>query len=192
MHRTIRRRSLVFERAESHKRKSICDSIQSNNKAATSDDKLVQSGYSFSKLPGIGLHLNTLASTNDGLVSNENWASESQLISTPRIMKPGSSLALAEVPPDNLERALVPWDGETQVTETTYQTSEYLVGEELKHTSPRNKRHVRNTSFLYSTFMFSVLDLVFCFDVSHLAGVSPNKLEKTWLASAVTVRGQNA
>ncbi|EXB39198.1 hypothetical protein L484_006166 [Morus notabilis] len=144
LHRTIRRRSLVFERAESHKRKSICDSIQSNNKAATSDDKLALSGYSFSKLPGIGLHLNTLASTNDGLVSNENWASESQLISTPRIMKP-CSLALPEVPPDNLERALVPWDGETQVTETTYQTSEYLVGEELKHTSPRNKRHVRNT-----------------------------------------------
>lgn len=150
LHRTIRRRSLVFERSESHKRKSICDPTQSNNKTATAGDKVFQnkhrSGCSLSKLPGIGLHLNALASTNDGNVRNGNWVSESQLMSTPRILKPCSSLTPVEVPPDNsssqlsLERALVPWDGESQVVETTYQTSELLVGEEFNHSSPRNKR----------------------------------------------------
>lgn len=158
LHRTIRRRSLVFERSESHKRKSICDPTQSNNKIATADDKVFQnqhrSGCSLSKLPGIGLHLNALASTNDGNVRNGNWVSESQLMSTPRILKSCSSLTPVEVPPDNsssqlsLERALVPWDGESQVVETTYQTSELLVGEEFNHSSPRNKRQVRNTFFL--------------------------------------------
>ena len=154
----MRRRSLVFERAETHKRKPVGESkgrssvtLQSDNNVSPLNDNLVQtkngSGYLLSKLPGIGLHLNALASTKDGKVNNEDRDFESQLINTPRIMKPCTSLAPAEIPPDNslsqhsLDRALVVWNDEVQV-DNTYQTSECLVGEEFEPCSPKNKRQV--------------------------------------------------
>lgn len=165
LHRGIRRRSLVFERLETHERKSICESegsysvsIQSNNKVASADEQLVQfknASSSVSKLPGIGLHLNALANTNDGkVVKIETRVSESQPISTPK-MTSCTSLMPDEVPHDicssqnSLERALVPWDDEAQVLETAYQTSECLVGEEFDHGSPQKKRHVQKFLFLF-------------------------------------------
>ncbi|PON87112.1 Lin-54-like protein [Trema orientale] len=148
LHRGIRRRSLVFERTETHERKSICESkgsssgsIQSNYKVASADNDLVQNKNgpsSLSKLPGIGLHLNALANTNDGtIVKIETRGSESQQTSTPKMIS-NTSLTSDEVPQDicssdnTLERALVTWDDEAQVLENAYQTSECLVGEERK------------------------------------------------------------
>lgn len=156
-HRTVRRRSLVFERADTHKRKPVCESkgrslvtVQSGNNIYPENDNLVQSkngsGHLSSKLPGIGLHLNALASTKDGKLNNEGGDFESQLINTPRVRKPCTSQALAEVIPDNslsdhsLDRALVLWNDEVQVIENTYQTSDCLVDEELEPSSPKNKR----------------------------------------------------
>ena len=165
-HRGVRRRSLVFERSENHERNSICESkgsssvaIQSDNIVAPTDNQLVQiknGSSSISKLPGIGLHLSALASTNDGkIVKLETRVSESQLISTPK-MTSYNSLTPNEVPQDicssqnSLETALVPWDDEDQVLETAYRTSECLVGEEFDHGSPRKKRHAQNNFFSLS------------------------------------------
>lgn len=160
MHRTIRRRCLDFERVGSHEKKSSCEcdgssavSIQSNSKVASVQNKFVHSTSgrfcSLSKLPGVGLHLNTLATTTEGKdVKNESWASESQEISTPMSIRSCNSLMPHEIshdklsPKRSLERDLVTYDNEGQAFEDAHQTST-CVGEELDHSSPQNKRHVQ-------------------------------------------------
>ncbi|XP_015875386.2 protein tesmin/TSO1-like CXC 3 isoform X1 [Ziziphus jujuba] len=157
LHRTIRRRCLDFERAGSHEKKSSCEcsgssavAIQSNSKVASVQNKFVHSmGGSFrssSKLPGVGLHLNSLATPTEGkVVDNESWASESQRISKRVSIRSCDSLIPRETshdkfsPKRSLERDLVPYDNEGQAIEEAHQTSTY-VDEEFDSSSPQNKR----------------------------------------------------
>lgn len=80
---TIRRRCLVFEKAETHKKKLISDSsgscpvsLQSNCEAPTVEKELIQnttgtgSAYSSARLPGLGLYLNALATTSETNLTN--------------------------------------------------------------------------------------------------------------------------
>lgn len=157
--------------------------IQSNNKVGSAQDKAVQiksgSGYSLSKLPGIGLHLNALASTSGGKAEKEAEHLEGQQINTPRIIKPCTSLTQAEAPPDNgssqhsLEGALVLWSDEAQVNANTHQTS-CLIGEESDPSSPKNKRHVliyilcnHNNCISLNKFLLFIYIYLY-FAVSHL------------------------
>ncbi|KAL5566237.1 hypothetical protein UlMin_029401 [Ulmus minor] len=157
LHRTIRRRSLVFGRTETQEMKPTCESsgsssvsIQSNCKFLSLNNKLVQmkngSGYSVSKLPGIGLHLNALTTKKDEkVIDHDIGVSESQLISTPKSGTSGSSLLPGEITPDNslpqnsLEHAIVPWN-EGQLAENPCEITDYNVNEEFDHSNPQIKR----------------------------------------------------
>ncbi|KAL6278776.1 hypothetical protein ACE6H2_022377 [Prunus campanulata] len=112
---TISRRCLDFERAETHKRKSICDTsgsysvpLQSNCEVTLVEKKLIRTtagcDYSSSRLPGIGLHLNALATTSESnlskVVNHESQASESQVTETSNSKISSTCLTPSEVSRD--------------------------------------------------------------------------------------------
>lgn len=159
LHRRIRRRCLDFERAGINERKSTSEcndssavSVKSNGKVTSVENNFVQikndCSCSSSNLPGVGLHLNALATTIEGKeVKNECLAHESQLISTARSIVSSSSLMPDEISPDkfssqkSMERDLVLYSNEAQAVEDAHQTPKWVVGEEFDHSSPQNKRH---------------------------------------------------
>ncbi|KAK9292144.1 hypothetical protein L1049_020103 [Liquidambar formosana] len=157
--RSIRRRCLVFDMAGAHKKKLLGDpsgssmiKSQSDRKDASNEKQLVLikpgNGYSSSILPGIGLHLNALATTSKDckVVQHQTLASGRQLIMMPSSVSSFSSLTSDQKPSDksstltSLERDLVPHDNETQVMEDVSQTPAFGVGEEFNHSCPKRKR----------------------------------------------------
>ena len=156
---SIRRRCLVFETSGAHKNKPICDS-NSSSPAIPSDcevfsnEKQAQintaSGYSSTMLPGIGLHLNALATapTDNKVVKLESPAFRSKQIIMLNSMVSCNPLTPGQNPLDKsltlktLEGELAPHYNEAQVTENAPQTSTSAVNEEFDQSSPRRKRHV--------------------------------------------------
>ncbi|GMY20974.1 protein tesmin/TSO1-like CXC 3 [Fagus crenata] len=159
--RSIRRRCLVFETSGGHKNKAICNSNSSSlipipsDCSVSSNEVQVQentrSSYSPSMLPGIGLHLNALATgSNDSkVVKLESLACGRKQIIMPNSMVSCNPLTPGQNPLDKsltlntLEDELVPCDDEAQVTENAPQTSTSAVGEEFDQSSPRRKRHAQ-------------------------------------------------
>uniref|UniRef100_A0A2N9FIW0 CRC domain-containing protein n=1 Tax=Fagus sylvatica TaxID=28930 RepID=A0A2N9FIW0_FAGSY len=159
--RSIRRRCLVFETSGGHKNKAICNSNSSSlipipsDCSVSSNEEQVQentrNSYSPSMLPGIGLHLNALATgSNDSkVVKLESLACGRKQIIMPNSMVSCNPLTPGQNPLDKsltlntLEDELVPCDDEAQVTENAPQTSTSAVGEEFDQSSPRRKRHAQ-------------------------------------------------
>ncbi|KAM4108632.1 hypothetical protein ACB094_03G059400 [Castanea mollissima] len=154
---SIRRRCLVFETSGAHKNKPICDS-NSSSPAIPSDcevfpnEKQAQintaSGYSSTMLPGIGLHLNALATapTDNKVVKLESPAFRSkQIIMLNSLVScnpltPGQNRLDKSLTLKTLEGELAPHYNEAQVTENAPQTSTSAVSEEFDQSSPRRKR----------------------------------------------------
>ncbi|KAF3454344.1 hypothetical protein FNV43_RR04791 [Rhamnella rubrinervis] len=158
LHRRIRRRCLDFERAGSHEMKSTSArndssavSVKSSGKVASVENNFFKikndCSCSSSNLPGVGLHLNALATTIEGKeFQNESLAHESQLISTPRSIISSCSLMPDEISHDkfssqkSIERDSVLYSNEAQAAEDAHHTPKCVIGEEFDHSSPQNKR----------------------------------------------------
>ena len=142
----IRRRCLDFERPAAHQRKSIDASgsslalPQSSCEVASVEKQLVQTikgcDYSSSRLPGIGLHLNALATSSESNLSKvvKHDISESRVTNFPNPKISSTSLTPSEVSRDGLCK------NKAQVAETPPQVCA-AVGQEHDCNSPEKKRH---------------------------------------------------
>lgn len=207
----MRRRCLVFEMAGVRRKNmddgSNCSSSmlsQSDGTFVPNDKQLVplKPGNDSSRriLPGIGLHLNALATTSKdyNIVKHETLTSGRQLISVPS--SSGSYLSTIEgQEPVNKSLALNSLDRETdpaengfQALEDASQASAYAISEELNQSSPKKKRHVQFTHHSYRFSIFYISPLVMYSVFFYLSGVGWNMVEKLRAASAVTARNLNA
>ncbi|XP_059652714.1 protein tesmin/TSO1-like CXC 2 isoform X2 [Cornus florida] len=152
--RSIRR--LVFEMSGVHKKRSIYDNsggssnpLQSECDAVLNKKPVVsikpENGCSSSVLPGIGLHLNALASTSNTVsqFKNDRQASNKQL-SMPRSDSSFDPLVSGQKPlnisliGNSVERDSGSCDNEVQVMEDA--SFSFGVGEEFNQNSPEKKR----------------------------------------------------
>ncbi|XP_019053203.1 PREDICTED: protein tesmin/TSO1-like CXC 2 isoform X2 [Nelumbo nucifera] len=157
-HRGMRRRCLVFEISGVHKKKLDNDSNSSDSISSQSDGKNVSddkqlvpikpgSGSSPCILPGIGLHLNALATTSKDcrVVKHETLPSGRKLISMPSSIAsfhsfPPSSNPLKPIALNSMEGDRGPSDKEVQVKQDASQASAFGVSEEFNQSSPKKKR----------------------------------------------------
>lgn len=100
-------------------------------------------------LPGIGLHLNSLATSMDQkVVKHETSSSGGLRISVPRSTASFHSLSIGQEPsnqlmvPSSLEKEMGSAENQVMVVEDSSQASGFVVNEELNQSSPRKKRHV--------------------------------------------------
>lgn len=168
---TIHRRCLVFEKAETHKKKLISDSsgscpvsLQSNCEALTVEKELIQnttgtgSAYSSARLPGLGLHLNALATTSE-------TNSESQVLNMPNAKICYSSFTPGEDSRDEasslsyLEEVSVACKNGAHVAESTPQTCKRFF-EESEHPSPKRKRYAQEILMTFRTFSPNLLNWI--------------------------------
>ncbi|GAB4835984.1 hypothetical protein Ancab_000903 [Ancistrocladus abbreviatus] len=149
----LRRRSLVFEFTGAHYRKLISDSAGSSliSERSASTVRLREKplicgepgSTNFSSvLPGIGLHLNALAATEDQIIAKQGpLTSERQLISTDCTISSFDSVTANAYPtnvpftPNSMEK-----DNEVQITENACLDSTFGDDEGLKQGSPKKKR----------------------------------------------------
>lgn len=155
-HRGIRRRCLDFEMA-SVQRKNLDGKSNTNSSTEKSDEMDVSKGKQLVPikhsgdsrkcvLPGIGLHLNALASLNDC----KNIKIET-LISGRQTNLPSSSSSLQlsasqdhqlSLVPISVEKDLEPSENEVQPGEDCTQPLVHMAGEDLQQNSPKKKRQV--------------------------------------------------
>ncbi|XP_058106201.1 protein tesmin/TSO1-like CXC 3 isoform X2 [Magnolia sinica] len=155
--RGMRRRCLVFEMTGAKKKISEDDSkssssnlVQSEGRFPSGDKQLapLKPGIGSCKLPGIGLHLNALATTSKDcrMVKHETLASGSQLISMPNSVGSFCSVTTGQksldnsLAPNSVERDLGLLGNELQVMQGSQQTPTFGVGEEFNQGSPKKKR----------------------------------------------------
>lgn len=222
LHRGFRRRCLDFEMAGA-RRKSL-DNVsnfsssmfsQSDEKITTNDTQLVpmKPGGESSRciLPGIGLHLNSLATTSKDYktIKRENMPYGRQLSlpnPTTDIHSPtaGQGPGHESFSSASSERDVDGTENGVQPVQDASQEAAFLANEEFNQNSPKKKRHVllnRRSPFNYDgmlifIFLCNPLD-IFIF-ICHLilfigfAGAGLNKLEKlSLLANVVTVKNQS-
>lgn len=108
-----------------------------------------ESGYTSSILPGVGLHLNALAtaSNNGKIVKCQTLPSGRQLISMTSSMSSVGSMRSSQNLNESstlhsMERDSVPCDHEIKVMEYALQTCPSVGGEEFDHTNPKRKKYV--------------------------------------------------
>ncbi|KAA8548669.1 hypothetical protein F0562_000353 [Nyssa sinensis] len=159
LQRGMRRRCLVFEMAGARRKhlddSSSCGSTmlsQSDGNISSSDRQMVPKGPGNDStrciLPGIGLHLNALATTSKDcqVVKHETLASARQLAIVPSSTASFHSLTTAQEPVTkslavtSVERDMDPTENGVQVAEDGSQASGYMVSEEFNQSSPRKKR----------------------------------------------------
>ncbi|XP_044482749.1 protein tesmin/TSO1-like CXC 2 isoform X2 [Mangifera indica] len=153
----IRRRCLVFEKAGGLKKQaeneSDCSSsiqLQSDHEVPYIGKQLVlgkrESKYSSSILPGVGLHLNALATASNNSKIVKFQTPGRQVIS----MRSSMSSVGFETSSQNLndssnlqsmERGSNPCDHEFKVMGNALQTCSNVDGEEFDHTNPKRKRY---------------------------------------------------
>lgn len=187
----MRRRCLVYEMAGAHIKNldngSNCSSSmlsQSDEMIASADKQLVpfKSGGDSSRciLPGIGLHLNALATTSKDykVVKHEILATGGQL------SMPSSSASLHSPTSgqESLNKLLTLASSEkdpspaingVEVTEDASQATAYLASEELNQNSPKKKRHVQFTqrsslNYYCTRFLILVHLIFYCFLLGFL------------------------
>lgn len=156
----IRRRCLVFEKARGLKKQAEgepnCSSsiqLQSDHKVACGGKQLIpckrESDCSSSTLPGLGLHLNALASASNigKIIKCQTLPSGRQLISLPPSISSVSSVTSTQNLNESsnlnsMERDSVLCDHEFEVMEKALQTCPSVGGEEFDHSDPKRKRCV--------------------------------------------------
>lgn len=155
-HRGIRRRCLDFEMA-SVQRKNLDGKSNTNSSAEKSDEMDVSKGKQLLPmkhsgdsrkcvLPGIGLHLNALATLNDCKnIKIEKLLSGRQ----PNMPSSSSSLQLSasqehqlSLVPASVEKELEPSENEVQPGEDCTQPLVHMAGEDFQQNSPKKKRQV--------------------------------------------------
>lgn len=153
------RRCLTFDVAahkknvEDDSKSDSLNSMQSDGKCASDDKKLVslRPGIGSSSpcmLPGIGLHLNALASTSKDfrIVKHESVTSVSRLIRMPTSVGSFHSLTARpnsinkSLPPDNAQGDLSTNGNGVQVMQDDLQEPALEIGEEFNPNSPKKKR----------------------------------------------------
>ncbi|KAM1720557.1 hypothetical protein ACFX12_022207 [Malus domestica] len=160
LHRGLRRRCLDFEMVGA-RRKSL-DNVpnssssmlsQSDEKVTTNDKQLVpmKPGGESSRciLPGIGLHLNALATTSKDYktIKRENMAYGRQL-SLPNLTAPANSPPAGQGPGHesfssaSSERDMDGTENGVQLLQDASQEPAFLANEEFNQNSPKKKRHV--------------------------------------------------
>ncbi|XP_044499895.1 protein tesmin/TSO1-like CXC 2 isoform X2 [Mangifera indica] len=155
----IRRRCLVFEKAGGLKKQAEgepnCSSsiqLQSDHKVACGGKQLIpckrESDCSSSTLPGLGLHLNALASASNigKIIKCQTLPSGRQLISLPPSISSVSSVTSTQNLNESsnlnsMERDSVLCDHEFEVMEKALQTCPSVGGEEFDHSDPKRKRY---------------------------------------------------
>lgn len=150
LHRGLRRRCLDFEMTGG-RRKSF-DNVsnysssmlsQSNEKVTTNDKQLVsmKPGGESSRciLPGIGLHLNALATTSKDykIIKNENLASGRELNHSPTA---GQGTVYESFPSASSERDMDGTESGVQLLQDASQASALLANEDFNQNSPKKKR----------------------------------------------------
>ncbi|XP_068650447.1 protein tesmin/TSO1-like CXC 2 [Aristolochia californica] len=158
--RGMRRRCLVFEAAgtqnknfEDDSRSTSSTSSQADGKINTDDKQLPPlraSGTSSSSciVPGIGLHLNTLASTSKSckVIKQEIIASGRRLISIPKPVGSFSSLSTVQRAPikclalNPVDREIGPVNKNSHFTQDSLRVPGIGVGEDSNPSSPKKKR----------------------------------------------------
>lgn len=148
----IRRRCLVFETTGSHKTCSSHIPSQSDCEVSPEENHLVHSktavGHSLPRLPSVGLHLNSLAtsSANGKFIKCKTLSSGKQLISMGSSISfdPLTSSGDVLIGPSTskaAEKNSNPGDSD-KVLENAVQSSVNTGGEEAEQNSPKRKRHV--------------------------------------------------
>lgn len=144
---------------------------QSNGKVTTNDKQLVSmkpGGESSRRiLPGIGLHLNALATTSKDykIIKNENLASGRELnfpSSNASIHSPtaGQGTVYESFPSASSERDMDGTESGVQLLQDASQASALLANEDLNQNSPKKKRHVlltRYSSLNYQIMLVQIL-----------------------------------
>ena len=170
LHRGLRRRCLDFEMTGA-RRKSYNDVSdysssllsQSNENVTTTDKRLISTkpGGDSSRciLPGIGLHLNALATTSKDykIIKNENSASGRELSrpnSNASIHSPtaGQGSVYESFPSASSERDMDSTENGVQLSQDASQASTLLANEDFNQNSPKKKRHVLSPSFRYLSY----------------------------------------
>ncbi|EOY05757.1 hypothetical protein QUC31_016609 [Theobroma cacao] len=148
LHRGLRRRCLDFEMLAA-RRKNLVDG---SNTSSSVDNQFVPSkpGNDSSRriLPGIGLHLNALATTSrdNKNIKHETLSSGTQKLSFPSsttsILLPtaGQEAVHESLTSVSTERETDPVENGVQLAEDASQASAYLVNEEFNQNSPKKKR----------------------------------------------------
>ncbi|KAJ4969585.1 hypothetical protein NE237_016286 [Protea cynaroides] len=156
--RGMRRRCLVFEMAGAQKKNlgddsKIGSSVSSHSDVKVSDDKQlvpIKPGNSSSRcmLPGIGLHLNTFATTSkDCGVKDETLASGKQLISMRSSITSFHSVACGQITLtkslalNSMDREIDSVDNGSLDMQDASQASTFGDNEEFNPSSPKKKRH---------------------------------------------------
>lgn len=195
----MRRRCLDFEMAGARRKNlgdgSNCSSIlsPSDEKIACHDKQLVpikpSGDSSRCMLPGIGLHLNALATTSKDHknVKLENLSSGRQLYlpsSTASFPSPTDTqepLNKSLTSPSSERDADLPENGVSHVEDAS-QAAVYLVSDDFNQNSPKKKRHVKLS--IYYSFSFcvycSIFFLLFGFFTCYLIilnGICRRRLE---------------
>ncbi|XXG65258.1 hypothetical protein AAC387_Pa05g3007 [Persea americana] len=157
--RGTRRRCLVFEVGGVHKKsleddpkRSHSNKLQCDGKSVADDKQsashMTGTGSSPRKLPGIGLHLNALATTSkgSGVTKHETLYSGRRLISMPKPVGSFHSLTGVQQPLDK-SLAMISIEGESsqvmkeaQGVQDVFQVPEFGGGEEFSPNSPKKKR----------------------------------------------------
>lgn len=139
---------------------------QSDGEFMSNDKQLVlpKHGNDSSRciLPGIGLHLNALATSSKdyNIIKHETLTSGRQLISVPNSSASYLSTMDGQEPVNkslvlsSSDRETDPDENGLQVPEDTSQASAYVISEEPNQSSPKKKRHVQ---FTYDSYRFSIL-----------------------------------
>lgn len=162
-HRGIRRRCLDFEMA-SVQRKNSDDNSNTNSSTVKSDERNVDNEKQLLPtkhggdsrrcvLPGIGLHLNALATLKDCKnIKIEKLSSGRQ----PNLPSSSKSMQLSAnqeyqqaLVPASVERDLEPSENEVQPGEDCTQSLVHMAGEDFQQNSPKKKRQVQ-LLFIYS------------------------------------------
>ncbi|XP_077247892.1 protein tesmin/TSO1-like CXC 2 [Tasmannia lanceolata] len=157
--RGLRRRCLVFEVAGTHTKRleddsksTSANSTQFDGKFASDDGQFIlpKPGIVSSPclLPGIGLHLNTLATTSKDfrMVKQEISVSGRRLITMPKSVgslhsvTPGKKPLIESLALNSIERGLVPCSNELHVMQNASHAPAFGVGEDFNQSSPKKKR----------------------------------------------------
>lgn len=158
LNRGMRRRCLVFEMVGS-RRKHLNDGSSSGSSMLSQSHEIIASSDSHLAaikpdsprciLPGIGLHLNALATTSKDhhkVVKHEALPSGGQLIIAPPSSASYHSLAAGQESLNSLsgatssERDMSSGQNGVSVVDDASQAPRYMVNEELNHSSPKKKR----------------------------------------------------
>ncbi|PSS01423.1 CRC domain-containing protein [Actinidia chinensis var. chinensis] len=155
LHRGIRRRCLVFEMAGAYRKhlddssssgSSILSQSEVNNESRDKQMVPIRTGNGSSRcvLPGIGLHLNALATTSKNCTISNNLASGRQLITESSSAAPLHSLTTGQeslnksLTVTSAERHVGPAENGIQNIEDASLASGYI--EEFSQSSPKKKR----------------------------------------------------